>query len=313
MSLDLKLRYWQVRMKKECKVYMAFTVDLLGFYECEHMPFGLTNAPATFQHLMETCFGDLQLNWCNIYLDDITVFATIPKEHLKRLLAVLTKLWEAGLKLKSEKGEFFTEEIVYLCHIGSKDGVQTEECKIEAVHKWPVPHTVTEVRSFWGFPNYYHQFLKGYASIVQPLYDLVSGDNARKKNKSVNWTDQCQAAFDKIKGLCCTTPVLAFKDFAQHFLLHTDASGISLGVVIYQVIDRKECVIRYGFHSLNKGESCYMTHKLDFLALKWAVMMVFHEYLFGNQFTVKSDNNPLTYVLTTSQLDATGHGSAGFV
>ena len=66
-------------------------------------------------------------------------------------------------------------------------------------------------------------------------------------------------------------------------------------------------MIGYGSQSLNKGESCYQAHKLEFLALKWAVMMVFHEYLFGNKFTVKSDNNPLTYILTTAQLDAMGH------
>ena len=83
--------------------------------------------------------------------------------------------------------------------------------------------------------------------------------------------------------------------------------GISLGLVLYQVIDDKEHVIRYGSHFLNKGESCYPVHNLEFLALKWAVMMVFHEYLFGNQFTVKSDNNPLTYILTTARLDAIGH------
>ena len=92
MSLDLKLSYWQVRMKEECKAYMAFIMGPLGFFECKCMPCGLTNMLTTFQHLMETCFGDLELNWCIIYLDDIIIFATIPKEHLKRLQAVFTKL-----------------------------------------------------------------------------------------------------------------------------------------------------------------------------------------------------------------------------
>ena len=102
MSLDLKLGYWQVRMKEECKAYTAFTVSPLGLNECEHMPFGLTNVPATFQHIMEMCLGDLQLNWCIIYLDNIIVFTTIPKEHLNRLQAVFTKLWGAGLKLEPQ-------------------------------------------------------------------------------------------------------------------------------------------------------------------------------------------------------------------
>ena len=94
-------------MEEESKPLTAFTVGPLGFYECEHMPFGLTNVPATFQHLMENCLGELHLSWCIIYLDDIIIFSDNPKEHLRRLRGVFTKLDKAGLKLKPNKGEFF--------------------------------------------------------------------------------------------------------------------------------------------------------------------------------------------------------------
>ena len=97
-SLDLKSGHWQVEMDEESKSLTAFTVGLLGFYECERMPFGLTNAPATFQKLMETCLGDLNLHWCIIYLDDIVIFSKDPASHLERLEAVFQKLEEAGLK-----------------------------------------------------------------------------------------------------------------------------------------------------------------------------------------------------------------------
>ena len=99
-SLDLRSGYWQVKMDEESKPLTAFTVGLLGFYECERMPFSLTNAPATFQRLMETCLGDLNLHWCIIYLDDIVIFSKDPASHLKGLEAVFWKLEEAGLKLK---------------------------------------------------------------------------------------------------------------------------------------------------------------------------------------------------------------------
>ena len=82
-SLDLKSGYWQVEMDEESKALTAFTVGSLGFYECERMPFGLINASATFQHLMESCLGELHLNWCIIYLDDIIVFSNTPEEHRK--------------------------------------------------------------------------------------------------------------------------------------------------------------------------------------------------------------------------------------
>ena len=83
-SFDLKCGYWQVEMDEESKPLTTFTVGPLGFYECERMPFGLTNVPTTFQHLMESCLGELHLSWCIIYLDDI-VFSKTPEEHLKRL------------------------------------------------------------------------------------------------------------------------------------------------------------------------------------------------------------------------------------
>ena len=110
-SLDLKSGYWQVEMDEESKALTTFTVGPLGFYECERMPFGLTNAPATFQCLMESCLGELHLNWCIIYLDDIIVFSKTPEEHLKQLQGVFDKLAKAGLKLKPSKCEFFKSRI----------------------------------------------------------------------------------------------------------------------------------------------------------------------------------------------------------
>ena len=82
-SLDLKSGYWQVEMDEESKALTVFMVSPLGFYECERMPFRLMNAPATFQRLMESCLGELHLNWCIIYLDDIIVFSRTPEKHLK--------------------------------------------------------------------------------------------------------------------------------------------------------------------------------------------------------------------------------------
>ena len=90
------------------------------------MPFGLTNAPATLQRLMESCLGELHLTWCIIYLDDIIVFSRTPEEHLHRLKAVINKLRAAGLKLKPTKCDLFKQQINYLGHVVSKEGVSTD-------------------------------------------------------------------------------------------------------------------------------------------------------------------------------------------
>ena len=158
------------------------------------MPFGLTNAPATFQHLMENCLGDLHLNWCIIYLDDIIVYSKTPEEHLERLEAVFKKIAKAGLKLKASKCEFFKSEITYLGHIVSNNGIATDPKKIKAIQLWPRPTTVTEVQKFTGLTNYYRKFMHGYANVARPLHDLVSGKNAKKKRSSVEWTYDCEKA-----------------------------------------------------------------------------------------------------------------------
>ena len=119
-SLDLKSGYWQVEKEEDSKVLTAFTVEPLGFYECDHMSFGLTNAPATFQQLMQSHLDNLHLHYCIIYLDDVTVFSKTLEEHIVRLRAVFKKLKQAGLKLKPSKCEFFRQELTYLGHVVSK-------------------------------------------------------------------------------------------------------------------------------------------------------------------------------------------------
>ena len=113
------------------------------------MPFGLTNAPATFQCLMESCLGEMHLNWCIIYLDDVIVFSNSPEEHLIRLRGVFQKMREAGLKLKPSKCEFFKDRIAYLGHIVSKAGIETDPKKISDIREWPQPKTVTECKAIF--------------------------------------------------------------------------------------------------------------------------------------------------------------------
>ena len=164
-------------MHKESKLLTAFTTGPLGFYECIRIPFRLTNAPATFQRLMETCLGDLNLHWCIIYLDDIVIFSKDLASHLERLEAVFRKLGEAGLKLKPSKCELFWWQIAYLGHVISAQGIVTDEGKIEAIKKWPILKNITEVQSFLGFMGYYHQFIPNFVQVAQPLHELTSGEN----------------------------------------------------------------------------------------------------------------------------------------
>ena len=149
------------------------------------MPFGLTNAPATFQRLMESCLGELHLNWCIIYLDDIIVFSRTQREHFHRLKAVISKLRVASLKLKPTKFDLFWQQINYLGHVISKEGVSTDPDKIKAVTEWPQPTTVTKVRSFLGFMNYYRRFIPNFSKVAKPstsYYKTWRGQPVRRKD-----------------------------------------------------------------------------------------------------------------------------------
>ena len=133
--------------------------------------------------------GDLNLNWCIIYLDDVVVYASSVKEHLVRLEAVFQKLKTAGLKLKPSKCELFKKSISYLGHVVSEEGVHTDPKKIAAVKTWARPTTVHTVRKFLGFVNYYRKFIKDYSKIAKPLYNLISGENAKRRTNPVEWTE----------------------------------------------------------------------------------------------------------------------------
>ena len=111
---------------------------------------------------------------------------------------------------------------------------------------------------------------------------MVSGENANKKRTPVEWTEECQTAFEHLKHLCSQTPILAYANYQKHFKLHTDASENGLGAVLYQKQDDDtECVIAYASRTLSKSERNYDTHKLEFLALKWLITERCHEYLYG--------------------------------
>ena len=310
LTFDMNSGFWQVPMNEESKQYTAFTLGSMGLYECESMPFGLCNALPTFQRLMQNCLGELNLTYCLIYLDDVIVFSDTPEEHLWRMRVVFDHLHEHGLKLKPSKCEVFKSEINYLAHHVSQKGVLLSKKNLESIAQCPPPDTYTKVKSFVGLAGHYRHFIKGFAKIAVPLYNLTSGDNKDKKSEHVDLSPEAREAFDCLKAACLQAPILSFPDFNKPFLWETDASGRGLGVVLSQKqADGWYHPIAYASRVMNETEQRYYSNKQEFLALKWAVTEQFHEYLspYGknrNEFIVHTDNNPLTYIFSSANLDA---------
>ncbi|KAG8176335.1 hypothetical protein JTE90_021972 [Oedothorax gibbosus] len=248
-TLDLKSGYWQVEIHPDDKEKTAFTAGQ-GLWQFKVMPFGLCNAPATFERLMETVLRGLSYEACLVYLDDIVIVGKEFNDHLINIRKVLTKLRYAGLKLSLSKCHFFRREVKYLGHIVSSAGVQTDPDKTEAVKNWPRPKDVHELRSFLGLSTYYRRFVKGFSMIARPLHRLT------EKQQKFTWTPECDEAFDHLKSVLTSAPILAYPEPDSMFILDTDASKEGIGAVLSQEVDGKE-VIAYFSKSLSKPERNY--------------------------------------------------------
>ena len=303
-SMDFKSGFWQIKMALGSQQYTAFTVGNLKFYEFMCMLFGLCNAPATFQHLMQNTLGELNLTYCVIYLDNVIVFGRMEEEHLECLHVVFERFRKFNLKLKPSKCSFFQSEIMYLAHHISWRGILPSWENVRAVQEFQMPKTYMQVRAFCGLVGHYRRFIKVFANIACPLYNVLGKE---VKMGPVDLPPEAQEAVAILKGKVQSAPVLVFPDFEKPFLLEMDASKEGLGAVLSQKQSNGWYhPVAFGSRSLTLAEKNYHSSKLEFLALKWSVTEHFKEYLAYAPLVVQTDNNLLTYVLTMPNLDTTG-------
>ena len=206
------------------------------------------------------------------------------------------------------KCNLFREEINYLAHKVSKAGVRPSDTNVKAIAEYAPLKTYTEIRAFLGLVGHYRHFIKGFAQIAQPLNEHLAGEGASRKSEQVSLSEEALEVFEWLKQACMNSLVLAFADYTKDFLLETDASKEGLGAVLSQKKeDGQFHPVAYGSQALSTHQKNYYSTKLKFLALKWAVMEHLKEYLLYQPFLVKTDNNPLTYIMSTPNLDATEH------
>ena len=171
-----------------------------------------------------------------------------------------SRLAEHGLQLKAEKCFLFQEQVKFLGHIVSSEGIETDPDKIRAVKEWPRPQTLQELRRFTGFSSYYRKFIKGYAGVAKPLHELtgILANQKPRRGKKAKigdlWKEEHETAFQELKKRFTETPILGFPNFELPFVLETDASEQGLGAVLSQVQDGKMRVIAYASRSLRPAE-----------------------------------------------------------
>ncbi len=325
-TMDLTSGYYNVEVHEDDKRFTAFTTPF-GLYEYNRLPQGLCNSPATFMRMMMNIFGDQNFMSMLCYLDDILVFAPDEQLALERLEMVFQKLKAHNLKLSQKKCHFMKPSVKFLGHIVSSKGVATDPDKVRAIDDITEQDLMedgsdipsqTKLRSFLGMVVFYQQYIEGCSRIGRPLFALTSGmrkprhakgqkrTTAGRKLTSLDWTQECRDAFNALKQALLGRVVLAHPNFDKPFLLSVDASSNGLGAVLSQVAEGEEVArpIAFASKSLNYAQSKYPAHRLEFFALKWAVCEKFSHWLRGQQFSVWTDNNPLTYILTKPKLDA---------
>ncbi|XP_038974723.1 uncharacterized protein LOC120105985 [Phoenix dactylifera] len=177
--------YHQLKIKAEDVPKTAFRTRY-GHYEFLVMPFGLTNAPAAFMDLMNRIFKSFLDRFVVVFIDDILIYSKGKEEHEEHLRSVLQLLRREKLYAKLKKCEFWLNEISFLGHIISGDGISVDPAKVEAVVQWNRPTNVSEIRSFLGMAGYYKRFMEGFSSIAIPLTRLTQKELSLNGLKNVN-------------------------------------------------------------------------------------------------------------------------------
>lgn len=322
-AMDLTSGFYNIPVHEQDKRFTAF-ITPVGLHEFNRLPQGLCNSPASFMHLLMNIFGDQNFLTLLCYLDDILVFAPNEEEAIKRLEMVFGRLRERGLKLAPKKCHFLRRSVKFLGHIVDENGVATDPEKVQAITAMSevdlmmedgVTPSAKKIKSFLGMVMYYQRFIQNCSSMAKPLFALTAAATGRanarravhfKKLSPSDWTQEHSKAFNQLKAALLSSVVLAHPDFNHPFILSTDASLDGLGAVLSQVPEggNKARPITVASKSLSRAQAKYPDHLLEFLALKWAICDKFSHWLKGHSFTVWTDNNPLTYILTKPKLDA---------
>ena len=254
------------------------------------MPFGLTNAPITFMDLMNRVFKPYMDQFFVVFIDDILVYSKNKEEHEKHLHVILQTLREHQLFAKLNKCEFWLDQISFLSHVVSKDGISVDPSKVEL--SWKRTTTVSEIRSFLGMAGYYRRFNEGFSKISLPLTRLT------QKNAKFVWSKECQSSFEELKKKLVSAPVLTILFGLGGFVVYSDASHQGLGCVLMQ----HGKVVAYASRKLKPHEKNYPTHDLELTSVVFA-LNIWKHYLYGETCEIYTDHQSLKYLFSQKELN----------
>ena len=294
-ALDVRWGYNNIRIKEGDEWKAAFITNR-GLFEPLVMYFGLCNSPATFQTMMNNLFHiEIAEGVVLVYMDDILIFTVTLEQHHEVVKRVLRILRDNNLTCKLEKCTFQATEIDYLGFKISPHTIAMDPAKINGVADWPVPKKKKDVQSFLGFINFYRRFVRNFSSVARPLHDLT-------KDAPWEWTEKHQQAFDQLKRLVTSSPILRMPTDNDPFRLETDASDYAIGAVLMQRQDDIWHTVAYMSKSMSPAERNYPIFDKELLAIIRALEEWRH-YLEGQPiFEIWTDHKNLEYFRQSQRL-----------
>ena len=280
-KLDLSRAYQQILLDEDSREFVTINTHK-GLYRPRRLPFGVASASAIFQSKIEQVLQGIPMVVCRV--DDILVSGKTDQEHLRNLTEVLSRLENAGLRLKLAKCQFTQPSVEYLGYRVDADGLHAIDKKVEAIRNAPAPANQQQLRSFLGMVNYYAKFVNNYSTITHPLHELLHNDAKWK------WGKAQQNAFDELKDKLSSAPVLMHYDAELPLKLDTDASDYGVGAVISHISpDGAERPIAYASRTLSKSERNYAQIEKEALSIIFGIKK-FHQYLYGRKFLLVTDH-----------------------
>ncbi|XP_057497358.1 uncharacterized mitochondrial protein AtMg00860-like [Actinidia eriantha] len=221
----------------------------------------------------------------------ILIYSICPEDHLIHLRQVLQTLRENQLYVNLKKCTFFTDSLIFLGYIVSASGIKVDPSKVEAIHNWPTPTTISEVRSFHGLASFYRRFIRNFSTLVAPITDCI-------RKGSFKWTPEAERCFQLVKTKMTSAPVLALPNFDKVFKVDCDASHIGIEAVLSQ----EGRPIAFFSEKLNEARSRYSTYYLEFYAIVQALKHWRH-YLVHREFVLNSDHEALKYLNSQEEFE----------
>nr|XP_054768172.1 uncharacterized protein K02A2.6-like [Lytechinus pictus] len=282
-TLDANCGYWQLQLDEASSDLCTFNTPF-GRYKYIRMPFGINSAPEIFQRTMSQMLEGLE--GVDVVMDDILIWGTTRKEHDERLDAVFRRLQENNVRLNESKCKIAVDEVKYIGHLLTANGLKPDMMKVEAVKNMTQPANKKELQRYLGMINYLGKFLPNLSEVTAPLRKLLVKEN------DWQWHQEHTTAFEKLQQMATEAPILQFYDVNQPVTVSVDASQNGVGAVLLQ----NEKPVAYASKAFTDCEKRYAQIEKELAAVVYGAEK-FHQYVFMRKFEIESDHKPLETIM----------------